>query len=166
MKNIIGTTPSMLRQIETADNYNYYPQYQFWLACYWLTLNLIFCQIERREFTKPQKRCIRSRLNKKVKEFADNELPILFEKGLLGGKGFEPTTPATTIVNQGRFGVVTHADDNNNISYTLGMSSLGMAGVSRLQLSVKGFEYFEYHQRNVVSTSSPIVCCYVVPQDI
>jgi len=26
--------------------------------------------LERREFTKPQKRCIRSRLHKKVKEFA------------------------------------------------------------------------------------------------
>lgn len=36
-----------------------------------------------REFTKPQKRCIRSRLNKKIKEFANNELPILVEKGLL-----------------------------------------------------------------------------------
>lgn len=84
--------------------------------------------LERREFTKPQKRCIRSRFNKKIKEFADNELPILIEKGLLDGKGFEPTSPATTIVNQGRFEVVTHADDNN-ISYTPEMSSLDMAGV-------------------------------------
>lgn len=51
--------------------------------------------LERREFTEPQKRCIRFRLNKKVKEFAENELPILIEKGLLSGDGgVEPTTPA------------------------------------------------------------------------
>src|SRR5215217_4103702 len=84
--------------------------------------------LERREFTKPQKRCIRSRLIKKVKGFADNELPILVEKVLLDGKGFEPTSPATTLVNQRRFEVVIHADDDNN-SYTHEMSSLDMAGV-------------------------------------
>jgi hypothetical protein len=66
--------------------------------------------LERREFTKPQKRCIRSRLNKKVKEFADNELPILVEKRLLDGKGFEPTSLATTtIVGQERFEPLTPA---------------------------------------------------------
>ena len=83
--------------------------------------------LERREFTKPQKRCIRSRLNKKVKEFADNELPILIEKGLLDGKGFEPTSPITTMVRWGRFGLAAHAITDyttNNL-----MRSLDMAGV-------------------------------------
>lgn len=32
MKNRTGTTPFMLSQVETADNYNYYPWGQFWLA--------------------------------------------------------------------------------------------------------------------------------------
>ena len=68
------------------------------------------------------------RLIKKVKGFADNELPNLVEKVLLDGKGFEPTSPATTLVNQRRFEVVIHADDDNNI-YTPEMSSLDMAGV-------------------------------------
>lgn len=69
--------------------------------------------IERRDFTKSQKRCIRSRLHKKVKEFADKELPILIEKGLLDRKGFEPTSPATTMVNRGRFGLAVHATDDS-----------------------------------------------------
>jgi hypothetical protein len=73
MKNIIGTAPSMLRQIETADNYNYNPQYQF-LVSLLLTHTELDFLLERREFTKPQKRCIRSRLHKKIKEFADKEL--------------------------------------------------------------------------------------------
>jgi hypothetical protein len=53
-----------------------------------------------REFTKSQVRCIRCRLNKKVKDFVDNELPILIDKGLLpekivmGRGGFERTSPA------------------------------------------------------------------------
>jgi hypothetical protein len=45
----------------------------------------------------------------------------------LDGKGFEPTSLATTIVGQERFGLVTHADYDNNFTHQ--MSSLDMAGV-------------------------------------
>ncbi|MFL6487246.1 MAG: hypothetical protein ACJ71D_11135 [Nitrososphaera sp.] len=83
--------------------------------------------LERREFSKPQKRCIRSRLNKKIREFADNELPILIEKGLLDGKGFEPTNPATTIVGLGRFELAAPALDNS-VGNILNRS-LDMAGI-------------------------------------
>lgn len=38
-----------------------------------------------REFTKAQKRYLRCRLNKKVKEFVSNELTILQDKGYLVG---------------------------------------------------------------------------------
>jgi hypothetical protein len=79
---------------------------------------------ESREFTKPQKRCIRSRLKKKVKEFTDNELPILIEKGLLDAKGFEPTSPATTTVGRERFGLAANAtsDITDNINRSLDMA--------------------------------------------
>jgi hypothetical protein len=82
--------------------------------------------LERREFTKPQKLCIRSRLNEKIKEFADKELPILIEKGLLDGKGVEPTSPATTVVSRERFGLAAHA--THYITDDI-MRSLDMAGV-------------------------------------
>jgi hypothetical protein len=83
--------------------------------------------LERREFTKPQKRCIRSRLNKKIKEFAQKELPILIEKGLLDGKGFEPMGPATTIMGRGRFGLAGHATHNitGNLNRSLDMAGIG-----------------------------------------
>jgi hypothetical protein len=48
--------------------------------------------VARREFTKPQKRFIKSRLNKKVKDFADNELTILVEKGYLDVTEFRNVT--------------------------------------------------------------------------
>ena len=114
--------------------------------------------LERREFTKPQKRCIRSRLNKKVMEFADNELPILIEKGLLDGKGFEPTSLATTtIVGQERFGLVTHADYDNNFTHQ--MSSLDMAGVasSNLVRPIPPFCLFHYQGHYFYAAKSAAV---------
>jgi hypothetical protein len=83
--------------------------------------------LERREFTKPQKRCIKSRLHKKVKEFADKELPILIEKGLLDGKRFESTSPATSMVALERFGLAAHViyDITNNIKRSLDMAGIG-----------------------------------------
>jgi hypothetical protein len=37
----------------------------------------------KREFAKPQKGYLRSRLNKKIKEFANTELKLLQDKGYL-----------------------------------------------------------------------------------
>jgi hypothetical protein len=85
--------------------------------------------LERREFTKPQKRCIRSRLHKKIKEFAVKELPILIEKGLLYGNRLEPTSPATTTIGWERFGLATHATDDSIDDVK---RILDMAGVSPL----------------------------------
>jgi hypothetical protein len=39
--------------------------------------------LERREFTKPQKRYIRYKLRKKVNEFLCSELPLLRQKGYI-----------------------------------------------------------------------------------
>jgi hypothetical protein len=37
----------------------------------------------KKEFTKPQKRYLRSRLNKRIKEFASTELKLLQDNGYL-----------------------------------------------------------------------------------
>ena len=88
--------------------------------------------LERREFTKSQKRCIKSRLHKKVKEFANKELPILIEKGLLDGKGFEPTVPTASVVGRGRIELAAHATDytTNNLK-----RSLDIAGAASSNLA-------------------------------
>ena len=89
--------------------------------------------LERREFSKPQKRCIRSRLHKKIKEFEDKELPLLIEKGLLYGKGFEPMSPATTMLGRGRFGLAGHATHNitGNLNRSLDMAGTGSPTLPR-----------------------------------
>jgi len=83
---------------------------------------------------KPQKWCIKSRLHKKVKEFADKELPVLIEKGLLDGKGFEPTVPAASVVGRGRIELAAHAPDyttTNNLKRSLDIAGAASSNLAR-----------------------------------
>jgi hypothetical protein len=89
-----------------------------------------------------------------VKEFANNELPLLIEKGLLDGREFEPTSLATTMADRVRFELAANGahDITNNIK-----RSLDMAGVSPLKHYIKSFYS---HQEVLVSTVSLAVLLF------